>query len=496
MSHESRPDLLMFGHGLSGSREDARYLIKYKNNLVGRQFKFIQQLAVFHLRRDMCNDLVFDLWKATGELGALLWYPIINNMEQYLADLNVLIANVLDIWAKIDANRIIDKMKLHVLTHLPEDVQRFGPPGLYIVEGFEGWNRIWRLCSILSNHHSPSRDIAIKLCKVERIKHLLSGGFWQDKSSKAYVQAGKAVWGMFDSDKKLRRRLGWNQAPGLAPGKFASRLNRSVKFIPAKKQPKNCTWDELFDSGTIPPPCPDGIAVDECLSMGESIVATSGDVCRVGSWVFYRSTYAETYVSENGEESVRHRTMMGRIFKIAASKARVEHVIMEVFDILESRDHRYGMPSMHASTDQRYQAIPPSNVSFLFNAQHDCEGGECGYEVDEVSTQNGQPTRRARIERKIMHSTHDKYFINLHALHNAWRLREVLPRNLTEPVPYVDNREEFHHEMARKLQKANPKKRARAKEKAKDTRERKKRVVDSTGGIEDVQSEYEVFPAL
>lgn len=138
----------------------------------------------------------------------------------------MLIANVLDIWAKIDANRIIDKMKLHVLTHLAEDIQRFGPAGLYIVEGFEGWNRIWRLCSILSNHHSPSRDIAIKLCKVERIKHLLSGGFWHDKESKVYVQAGKAVRGMFESDKKLQRRLGWAQSPGLAPGKFISQLNR------------------------------------------------------------------------------------------------------------------------------------------------------------------------------------------------------------------------------------------------------------------------------
>ena len=69
---------------LSGSREDAEYLVSYKNNLVGRQFKFIQQLAIFHLRRDMCNDLVFDLWKATGELGALMWYPVVNNMEQYL----------------------------------------------------------------------------------------------------------------------------------------------------------------------------------------------------------------------------------------------------------------------------------------------------------------------------------------------------------------------------------------------------------------------------
>ena len=70
--------------GLSGSCEDTEYLISYKNNLIGRQFKFIQQLAIFHLHRDMCNNLVFDLWKATGELGALLWYPVINDMGQYL----------------------------------------------------------------------------------------------------------------------------------------------------------------------------------------------------------------------------------------------------------------------------------------------------------------------------------------------------------------------------------------------------------------------------
>ena len=70
--------------GLSGAREDAEYLVAYKNNLIGRHFKFLQQLATFHLHHDMCNDTVFDLWKATGELGALLWYPMINDMEQYL----------------------------------------------------------------------------------------------------------------------------------------------------------------------------------------------------------------------------------------------------------------------------------------------------------------------------------------------------------------------------------------------------------------------------
>jgi len=220
------------------------------------------------------------------------------------ADLEVLIANALDIWAKIDANRIIDKMKLHVLTHLPEDIRRFGPAGLYIVEGFEGWNRIWRLCSILSNHHSPSRDIATKLCKAERIKHLLSGGFWHDKDTKTYVQAGEAVRGLFESDKTLRRRLGWSQSPGSVPGTYTFWVGHhfnysdpsvsnvgSVKLIPAKKQPSGCTWDELFNCDTLPPPCPDDINTEESLLLGETVVAASADVCRVGSWVFYHSPF-------------------------------------------------------------------------------------------------------------------------------------------------------------------------------------------------------------
>ncbi|KAF9644914.1 hypothetical protein BDM02DRAFT_3121131 [Thelephora ganbajun] len=88
----------------------------------------------------------------------------------------------------------------------------------------------------------------------------------------------------------------------------------------------------------------------------------------------------------------------------------------------------------------------------------------------------------------MTHSAHDKFFINLHTLHNAWRLREVLPRNLTEPVPYIANREEFHHEMARKLQKTNPRKPEKAKERARDTRKRKKRAVELEEGTEDEQS--------
>ncbi|KAJ7868048.1 hypothetical protein B0H14DRAFT_3861606 [Mycena olivaceomarginata] len=99
--------------GLSIPPPRPRYVVQYKNSLIGKHFKMLQQLGVFHIH-DLCTPLLFSLWKATGELGAHLWYPEINNMEQYLADLKVLVANLLDIWGLIDPECILVKGKLHV----------------------------------------------------------------------------------------------------------------------------------------------------------------------------------------------------------------------------------------------------------------------------------------------------------------------------------------------------------------------------------------------
>ena len=139
----------------------------------------------------------------------------------------------------------------------------------------------------------------------------------------------------------------------------------------------------------------------------------------------------------------------------------------------------------------RFNLTTQQNISFIFNAQHDCEGGKCGYAIDDTSTLNSQA--KTKVKRTMLHSNHDIFFINLHALHNAQLIREVLPRNLTKPIPYVIDREEFHYKMAKKLQKRNPKKRAKAKEKAKETRENKKRAMNLEGeSSEGEESENEL----
>ncbi|KAG5646330.1 hypothetical protein H0H81_008515, partial [Sphagnurus paluster] len=70
--------------GLSIPPLRSQYLLQYKNSLIGKHFKALQQLAVFHLDDTLCSKAVFDLWKANGELGALIWYPEIKDMDGYL----------------------------------------------------------------------------------------------------------------------------------------------------------------------------------------------------------------------------------------------------------------------------------------------------------------------------------------------------------------------------------------------------------------------------
>ncbi|KIJ36061.1 hypothetical protein M422DRAFT_179901, partial [Sphaerobolus stellatus SS14] len=67
----------------------------------------------------------------------------------------------------------IDKMKLHTLVHIPEDIRNHRPLVRSETEVFESFNGVFRLCSIHSNHQAPSKDIAIKCAQMDMTKHLM-----------------------------------------------------------------------------------------------------------------------------------------------------------------------------------------------------------------------------------------------------------------------------------------------------------------------------------
>lgn len=61
----------------------------------------------------------------------------------------------------------------------------------------------------------------------------------------------------------------------------------SVISIPNDRQPKDCTWDSLFNG--LPPVRPDGVGEGTQFKLGESVISRSGDTCSEGSWVFYNT---------------------------------------------------------------------------------------------------------------------------------------------------------------------------------------------------------------
>lgn len=130
--------------------------------------------------------------------------------------------NVLDMFSKIEPSKIITKPKLHLLTHLSEDIRRYGPLVGEATETFECFNAIFRSCSILSNHQAPSRDIAIQLADQEGFKQRVTGGWWPDVSGD-WKCAGPGVRSSLRRYKTLKNNLGWADHT-VTPGFFLSIL--------------------------------------------------------------------------------------------------------------------------------------------------------------------------------------------------------------------------------------------------------------------------------
>jgi hypothetical protein len=61
----------------------AAYMMQYRNGLIGKHFKTLMQTMIFHIH-DIVTPDQFALVRALGELGPLLWIPVIDNMEEYL----------------------------------------------------------------------------------------------------------------------------------------------------------------------------------------------------------------------------------------------------------------------------------------------------------------------------------------------------------------------------------------------------------------------------
>jgi hypothetical protein len=178
--------------GLNAPSLNPTYVCHYRGSLIGKHFKSIVQVMPF-LVHDLLPQNVINGWTCIGTLVILLWHTSIDDIEDYLLHLKRTIDEFLVITAQCAPSIIITKPKFHFLVHLPMFIRRFGPALLYSTERYESFNHVFRLCSIYSNKQAPSRDICTMFASMDAIKHIVSGGYWYDKTKCKWMCAGSAI---------------------------------------------------------------------------------------------------------------------------------------------------------------------------------------------------------------------------------------------------------------------------------------------------------------
>ncbi|KAJ7021121.1 hypothetical protein C8F04DRAFT_1213895 [Mycena alexandri] len=448
--------------GLSVHPIRANYIMQYANSLMGCQLKTIAQTNVFHVY-GIVNDAQFATWHAVGELSALIWFTEIRNLKEYCSDLHIAVGNVLDSFAVLDPTKILTKIKLHLLSHTPEDVVAFGPLIGVMTEMYGCFNAVFRYCSILSNHLAPSRDIALQLADQEGLKHRLTGGWWPSETEGEWEPA----WRFAHFCTHVPSFKNWCV-------ELISFFVCSVKPVPLPKRVKGAPQPKAL---TIKLNATHASQALNCGSYDMSatwypcrqLISASLDECKKASWVFAKSPLTGGIIA-------------GRIDDILDNGSGTAIVILDVFEISDERHEIFGMPVLtRRQSETTYMIIPTLDVKFLFNAQHDCNAAECSASGQRRRMQ--ECVESELIDTFIVHQPLDRFIINTHAFHNAHLLRQVLPRRLTAPIPLFTDRKSKHYELATTLRETKDDRRKQAARAAgEEPKKKQKKRAKTTGG--------------
>ncbi|KAF7291413.1 hypothetical protein MIND_01285900 [Mycena indigotica] len=397
------------------------YMMQYRNNLIGKHYKTIMQSLVFHVH-GICNPDQFKLIKFAADLGA---------------QLNIAIANLLDAWDAVEPLRILTKIKLHLLPHLPDDIRRFGPAVRFSTETQESYNAVFRMCSINGNNQAPSRDIAMKFAAMNNIKHAVCGGFWQSSAAydsdqqlaieavRGWSEPGNTVKKLLFDDPVLQRHLGWVPHYPPVPG-FVRLLGlNAFPPIPWQQTITSRHWTQEHPSQPIP-----NSAWQQGLSGAQ-----------------------------------RHWDELWKLFREAVAK--------HGYVFSSSCAHKHVIPEQGLTS---YVVVPGTAVEFGCSVQHDCRRGNCKPAAMAKECQEREDTLRDIS--LIKHVDDDNFVLNLGSVHNFAELTRVLPRSLYNLKPQHSDRLQFHTEMAAKAGSARLSTREKTAEKRRATAARKKQKAD------------------
>ncbi|KAG5652758.1 hypothetical protein H0H81_003845 [Sphagnurus paluster] len=365
--------------GLGISPLSGSTLVTYAGSLTGRDFRAIAQVAPFVLYDLLDKDLLA-CWNALGVLVPLVWQPKIENLDAHIKQLEDAIDLFLDCACQTTP-RWFNKPKFHIILHLPSHIRRFGPAMLFATEGFESFNAIIRSASVHSNRHAPSRDIAYRMAKGNRIRHLISGG----RFVKARLGGEK---------RRSHRKVALGTSPWMQRGETAntawfSASPAGLELLNINKFGRHI-FKVLGQNNSLP-----ATTVGSCTSRGELMLWTStevakagfsgfvpdpkcsvyapketavsnGDICKPGSWIIWstnpQGSLCVGRVVESIQVSGSFEERTGKSSFIVAAPA-----------IFSEKDDHYWMPRLQSLPVMDWIALNPAKSRVIYQEREATE---------------------------------------------------------------------------------------------------------------------------
>ncbi|PPQ96190.1 hypothetical protein CVT26_004825 [Gymnopilus dilepis] len=272
--------------GLGISPLNGKTLVRYAGSFTGRDFRSITQCAPYVLY-DLLSDEKLAAWVSLSKLVPLIWQPVIHGCNAHIGLLQHGIRTLLLRTARW-GSRWFTEPKSHLLLHLPGHVRRFGPAMLFATEAFESCNAVFRAKSVHSNLQSPSQDIAKAFVQGNRVRHLLSGGFFShehlDNSSNhpevatrsSWCQIGAGPRNVMQYDETVADHLGLAPVTKMKGGKCVGKLS-------AKVPPRQTSTSSQL------PRVPNPSRQFAMFWKAEAVVPLDGDKCELGQHVLVQS---------------------------------------------------------------------------------------------------------------------------------------------------------------------------------------------------------------
>ncbi|KDQ20801.1 hypothetical protein BOTBODRAFT_87505, partial [Botryobasidium botryosum FD-172 SS1] len=399
--------------GLGFSALSGSTLVKYAGSLTGRDFRAIAQIAPFVLHGLLENDIL-ECWIALARLMPLVWQPKIEKVADHVADVEKAIDYFLDCACRVTP-RWFNKPKFHIILHLPAHIKRFGPAMLFATEGFESFNAIIRAASVHSNRHAPSRDIAHVMARGNRVRHLLSGGFFlmnrlpashsiKTASRRRHPPPSLSTWMSTSREADLTWRT-TNPEPIdlLDIGNFGTRVLGLEKNEATLSLPAIQGLPSLTPASLVYTP--------------RKVTLPNGDICQPGHWIIWSSH------QQDNRPSVSHTGQVIEIVQVIGSQKqrsnKCDFIVVAAATLCKTPHEYYRMHKVAMEASCAVVAIDA--IQCLVNVQHNCADHSCQAAASSVIYQEREETAHHALA--VSHKSPGDLILNTSQMRNSSALK-------------------------------------------------------------------------